>query len=60
MVRDPLVDEIHIFREEISKESGDNMERIAAAARQRQERSGSESVVVRLEPKCVTPVKKVS
>lgn len=60
MTREPLVDEIHGIRQAISKESDDNLQRIAAAARQRQERSGSERVVVRLEPRCVTPVKKVS
>lgn len=49
MQPDPIVEEIHKIREEISKEAGDDIREIAKAAKARQAQSGRKSV--RLPPK---------
>jgi hypothetical protein len=41
---DPIVEEIHAIREALSKASGDDIRKIAEAARERQARSGAQSV----------------
>jgi hypothetical protein len=58
MKSDPILDEIHATRKAISKASGDDIRRIAEAARERQVASGRKSV--RLAPRRVKPARKVS
>jgi hypothetical protein len=56
--KDPIVEQIHATREAIAKASGNELERIAEAAKARQVKSGRK--VVRLPPKRVHPMEKVS
>jgi hypothetical protein len=56
--KDPIVEEIHAIREAIAKTSGNDMDRIAEAARARQAKGGRK--VVCLPPKRVTPLEKAS
>lgn len=58
MNSDPILDEIQATRKAISKASGDDIRRIAEAARKRQVASGRK--IVRLTPRRVRPVRKVS
>ncbi len=51
MESDPILEEIHAFREALSKASGDDLRTIAEAARARQAQSGRQ--VVRLPPRMV-------
>ena len=60
MKKDPIVDEIYQIREELSKESGHDLRRIAEAARKRQQASANTRTVVTLPPKRVVPAKKAS
>lgn len=60
MKKDPIVDEIHQIREELSKESGDDLRRITEAARLRQQAAASSRAVVTLPPKRVVPARKAS
>ena len=60
MKNDPIVDEIHRIREELSKQSGDDLRRITEAARKRQQASANNRAVVTLPPKRVVPAKKAS
>ena len=53
---DPIIEEIHAIREAIAEESDYDAEKIAAAARKRQEDSGRKGVT--LPPRPVTVVKK--
>lgn len=57
MRNDPIVDEIHRIREELSKASGDDLRRITEAARKRQLASANIGAVVTLPPKPVAPAK---
>jgi hypothetical protein len=56
--KDPIVEQIHAIREAIAKASGNELERIAEAARARQAKSGRK--VVRLPPKRVQSIEKAS
>jgi hypothetical protein len=58
MPNDPIVDEIHAIREALSKASGDDIRKIAEAARARQAQSGKK--VERLPPRRVRPLRKAS
>jgi hypothetical protein len=60
MKKDPIVDEIHQVREELSKQSGHDLRRIAEAARLRQQAGASTHKVVTLPPKPVVPAKNAS
>lgn len=60
MTKDPIVEDVHGIREEISKEAGDDLDRILAAAKERQRTSEKDHVVVRLPPKHVALTRKVS
>jgi len=55
---DPIIEEIHAIREKLSNASGDDIRRIAEAARTRQEHSLREAV--RLPPRKPTAVRKAS
>ena len=58
MVRkDPIVEEVHAVREAIAKASDDDIERIVAAARDRQAAAGTK--VVRLPPRRIKAEKNV-
>ncbi len=46
----PIIEELHRIREEISRESGDNMKNIAQAVNQRQTKANHELHVIRLPP----------
>lgn len=54
--KDPILEEIHEIREALAKESGYDLEKIAAAARKRQEESGRKAVT--LPPRPAMVVKK--
>jgi hypothetical protein len=58
MTRDPILDEIHAIRKDLSRASGDEIRRIAEAARARQAQSGRKAV--RLPPRKVSAVRKAS
>ncbi len=58
MGTDRIVEEIHAVRETLSRVSGDDIRRIAEAARARQTESGREAV--RLPPRKVRPARKAS
>ena len=60
MTKDPIVEEVHAIREEISKEAGDDLDRILEAAKERQHTSENDHDVVRLPPKRVAPTRKAS
>jgi hypothetical protein len=47
---DPILEEIHATREALAKESGYDLEKIAAAARKRQEESGRKAVTLPCRP----------
>lgn len=55
---DTIIEELHDIREALAKASGDDLKRIAEAARARQKDSGHE--VVRLPPKQVGGAQKAS
>ena len=44
MERDPIIEEIHAIREALSKASGDDIRKIAEAAKERQAQSGRQAV----------------
>jgi hypothetical protein len=56
--KDPIIEEIHTFREEIAREADYDIEKILEAARARQAASGREAVT--LSPKKATTAKKAS
>lgn len=58
MKPDPIVEEIHTVREELSRLSGDDIRAIADAARERQILSGRPTV--RLPPREVKETRKAS
>jgi len=58
MSTDQIVEEIHKVREALSKASGDDIRKIAEAARARQAESGRKGV--RLPPRKVRPRRKAS
>ena len=58
MEADPIIDEIHAIREALSKASGDDLRKIAEAARARQAQSGRQTV--RLPPRKVKETRKAS
>lgn len=53
--KDPIVEEVHAVRQAIARESGDDLDRIIAAARARQ--AAESRRVVRLPPKKVPATK---
>ena len=55
---DPFVEEIHAIREALSKASGDDIRKIAEAARARQIETGREAV--RLPARKAKPVRRAS
>jgi hypothetical protein len=58
MPTDPIIDEIHAVRDALSKASGDDIRKIAEAARARQTQSGRK--VERLPPRKARPLRKAS
>jgi hypothetical protein len=58
MPTDPIVAEIHAIREAISKAAGDDIRKIADAAKERQAQSGRK--IETLPPRKVRPVRKAS
>lgn len=58
MPPDLIVEEIHAIREALSKESDDDIRKIAEAAKARQAQSGRKAV--RLPPRKARPVQKAS
>jgi hypothetical protein len=58
MPTDPIVEEVHAIREALSRASGDDIRKIAEAARARQEKSGRKPE--RLPPRKVRLTKKAS
>ncbi len=58
MPTDPIIEEIHAIREAISKASGDDIRKIAEAAKARQARS--ERKAESLPPRKVRPLRKAS
>jgi len=56
--KDPIIEEIHAVREEIARQSGNDLEKILEAARARQ--AGSGLPAVRLNPRKPEPIKKAS
>jgi hypothetical protein len=58
MATDLIVEEIHVIREALSKASGDDIRKIAEAARARQMQSGRK--VERLPPRKVRSLRKAS
>jgi hypothetical protein len=58
MEPDPIVEEIHAIREALSRASGDDIRRIAEAAKTRQAESGRKTV--RLPPRQAKVARKAS
>jgi len=58
MERDPIIEEIHAIREALSNASGDDIRKIAEAAKARQAQSDRKAV--RLPPRKVKPAQKAS
>ena len=58
MSTDLIIEEIHIIREALSKASGDDIRKIAEAAKARQTQSGKDAK--RLTPRKARPVRKAS
>ncbi len=58
MEPDPIVEEIHVIREALSRASGHDIRKIAEAAKTRQVESGRKTV--RLSPRKVKAARKVS
>lgn len=58
MEADPIIDEIHAIREALSKASGDDIRKIAEAARARQAQSGRQTV--RFPPRKAKETRKAS
>ena len=58
MPTDPIIEEIHAIREALSKASGDDIRKIAEAAKARQAQSGRKAV--RLPPRKTKAAQKVS
>ncbi len=56
----PIIEELHRIREEISRESGDDMKKIAQAVNQKQANANPELHVIRLPPNRVAREKKAS
>lgn len=55
MKSDPIVDEIHAVREALSRASGDDIRKIADAAKARQEESGTKTVRLPSRPAKTVP-----
>jgi hypothetical protein len=55
---DPIIDEIHAIRDAIAKASGNDLHKMAEAARSRQKASGRQSA--KLPPKRARTAKKAS
>jgi hypothetical protein len=60
MTKDPIVEEVHAVRDELSKEAGDDLLRIVEAAKRRQQESAKSHAVVTLPPKRIAPTRKAS
>jgi hypothetical protein len=58
MASDPIIEELHAIREALSRASGDDIRKIAEAARARQELSGRKAV--RLPPRKVRAARRAS
>jgi hypothetical protein len=58
MTRDPILDEIHAIRKDLSRASGDEVRPIAEAARARQAQSGRKAV--RLPPRKARVIREAS
>jgi len=58
MEPDPIIDEIHAIREGLSRASGDDIRKIAEAAKARQAESGR--TTVRLHPRKAKAARKAS
>lgn len=58
MEPDPIIEEIHAIREALSKASGDDIRKIAEAAKSRQAQSGRKAV--RLPPRKAKVARKAS
>lgn len=58
MEPDPIIEEIHAVRETLSKASGDDIRKIAEAAKARHAESGRKTV--RLSPRKVKAARKAS
>ena len=58
MEPDPIIEEIHAIREALSKASGDDIRKIAEAAKARQAQSGRKAV--RLPPRKAKAARKAS
>jgi len=58
MEPDPIIEEIHAIREALSKASGDDIRKIAEAAKVRQAQSGRKTV--RLPPRKAKAAQKAS
>ena len=58
MEPDPIIEEIHAIREALSRASGDDIRKIAEAAKARQVESGRKAV--RLPPRKAKAARKVS
>jgi hypothetical protein len=58
MRRDLIIEEIHAIRDALSRASGDDLRKIAEAAKLRQLKSGKKAV--RLPPRKAKPVPKAS
>ena len=55
---DPIVDEVRAVREALARASGDDIEKIVEAARERQAQGGR--TVITLPPKKTQPAKRAS
>jgi hypothetical protein len=60
MTKDPIVEEVHAIRDELSKEAGDDLRRIVESAKTRQQASAKGHAVVTLPPKRIAPNRKAS
>ena len=60
MTKDPIVEELHAIRDELSKEAGDDLRQIVEAAKRRQQASAKDRAVVTLPPKRIAPPRKAS
>lgn len=58
MQSDPIVEEIHAIREQLSRASDDDLRKIAEAAKARQEKSGKKAL--RLPPRKPRTARKAS
>jgi hypothetical protein len=60
MTKDSIVEEVHVIRDELSKEGGDDLRLIVEAAKRRQQDSAKGHAVVTLPPKRIAPTRKAS